>query len=69
MDSLDATKIVPIWIAFAPSINAAAIPLPSASIPVLLDELKKAGKLQPGMKIVVAGFGAGLTWGGMYLEW
>ena len=41
----------------------------SASIPVLLDELKKAGKLQPGMKIVVAGFGAGLTWGGMYLEW
>lgn len=41
----------------------------SASIPVLLDELKKSGKLQPGMKIVVAGFGAGLTWGGMYLEW
>ena len=41
----------------------------SASIPVLLDELKQAGKLQPGMKIIVAGFGAGLTWGGMYLEW
>ena len=41
----------------------------SASIPVLLDELKQEGKLQPGMKIIVAGFGAGLTWGGMYLEW
>ena len=40
----------------------------SASIPVLLDELKQEGKLQPGMKIIVAGFGAGLTWGGMYLE-
>ena len=35
----------------------------------LLDELKQEGKLQPGMKIIVAGFGAGLTWGGMYLEW
>lgn len=41
----------------------------SASVPVLLDELKRAGRLQPGMKIVIAGFGAGLTWGGMYLEW
>ena len=41
----------------------------SASIPVLLDELNKAGRLQPGMKMVVAGFGAGLIWGGMYLEW
>ena len=41
----------------------------SASIPVLLDELKQEGKLQLGMKIIVAGFGAGLTWGGMYLEW
>ena len=41
----------------------------SASIPVLLDELKRDKKLKPGMKLVVAGFGAGLTWGGMYLEW
>ncbi len=41
----------------------------SASIPVLMDELNRAGKLQPGMKLVIAGFGAGLTWGGMYLEW
>lgn len=41
----------------------------SASIPVLLDDLNKQGKLKPGMKLIVAGFGAGLTWGGMYLEW
>jgi 3-oxoacyl-[acyl-carrier-protein] synthase-3 len=41
----------------------------SASIPVLLDQLNKEGKLKPGMKIIIAGFGAGLTWGGCYLEW
>lgn len=41
----------------------------SASIPVLLDDLNKQGKLRPGMKLIAAGFGAGLTWGGMYLEW
>lgn len=41
----------------------------SASIPVLLDTLHQQGKLQRGMKLVMAGFGAGLTWGGCYLEW
>lgn len=41
----------------------------SASIPVLLDELNKSGRLKPGMRIILAGFGAGLTWGGFYLEW
>lgn len=41
----------------------------SASIPVLLDDLNRQGKLKPGMKLIVAGFGAGLTWGGIYLEW
>ncbi len=41
----------------------------SASIPVLLDEMNRAGELSPGLGIVLAGFGAGLTWGGTYLEW
>ena len=41
----------------------------SASIPVLLDTLNRQGKLKPGMKLILAGFGAGLTWGGVYLEW
>ena len=36
IDSFDATKIVPIWIAFAPSIKAAAIPLPSAIPPAAI---------------------------------
>ena len=41
----------------------------SASIPILLDELNRAGKLNRGQKIVLAGFGAGLTWGASILEW
>lgn len=41
----------------------------SACIPILLDELNRKGMLKPGMKLVLAGFGAGLTWGGFYLEW
>lgn len=41
----------------------------SASIPILLDEWNRSGRLQSGMKIIMAGFGAGLTWGATYLEW
>lgn len=41
----------------------------SASIPVLLDDLNRQGRLKRGMKLIIAGFGAGLTWGGMYLQW
>lgn len=41
----------------------------SACIPVLLDSLNREGKLKKGMKLVVAGFGGGLTWGGFYMEW
>lgn len=41
----------------------------SASIPILLDELKKDGRLKRGQKVVLAGFGAGLTWGASLLEW
>lgn len=41
----------------------------SASIPILLDEMKRAGKLKKGQKIVFAGFGAGLSWGATILEW
>lgn len=40
----------------------------SASIPILLDEVRKAGKLKSGMKIVMSGFGAGLTYGAGLLE-
>lgn len=41
----------------------------SASIPILLDELHRAGKLNRGDTLVLAGFGAGLTWGATLLEW
>lgn len=40
----------------------------SASIPILLDEMKEKGMLKPGTKIIMAGFGAGLSWGASYME-
>lgn len=41
----------------------------SASIPILLDEWNRKGKLKRGMKIIMAGFGAGLSWGATLVEW
>lgn len=41
----------------------------SASIPILLDEMNKKGMLEKGQKLVIAGFGAGLTWGASIYEW
>ncbi|MEE1312787.1 MAG: beta-ketoacyl-ACP synthase III [Lachnospiraceae bacterium] len=41
----------------------------SASIPILLDEVNKQGLLKRGDSIVLCGFGGGLTWGAIYLEW
>lgn len=39
----------------------------SASIPILLDEVVRQKKIKPGNKVIMAGFGAGLTWGATYL--
>lgn len=41
----------------------------AASVPILLDELNQKGALHPGDKMILAGFGAGLTWGTALLEW
>lgn len=41
----------------------------AASVPILLDQVCKEGKIQKGDKIVLAGFGAGLTWGACVIEW
>ena len=41
----------------------------SASIPILLDEMNQEGKLCRGDKIILCGFGGGLTWGAILLEW
>ena len=41
----------------------------SATIPVLLDELNRSGRLHRGDRIVLSGFGAGLTYGASVLVW
>lgn len=41
----------------------------SATIPVLLDELNRSGRLVRGQKLVLSGFGAGLTYGASVLIW
>lgn len=41
----------------------------SASIPVLLDQLHRDGRLEKGMKLMLSGFGAGLTYSACVLEW
>lgn len=41
----------------------------SASIPILLNELDQSNRLKTGDRIVMAGFGGGLTWGASIVEW
>ncbi len=41
----------------------------AACIPIALTEAQAAGKLHKGDKIVLVGFGAGLTWGSVALKW
>ena len=41
----------------------------SASIPILLDELNRNNLQEPGDKIELSGFGGGLTWGAVLIEW
>lgn len=40
----------------------------SSSIPIVLERLQKTGKLQQGNKVLLAGFGVGLSWGSCVLE-
>lgn len=41
----------------------------AASIPIVLDEMVEKNMLQRGMKLLLVGFGGGLTWGGTLVEW
>ncbi|MDD3223171.1 MAG: ketoacyl-ACP synthase III [Clostridium sp.] len=41
----------------------------AASIPIALDEMDKKGLLNNGDKIVLVGFGGGLTFGSILIEW
>jgi len=52
------------WLNLADTANTSA-----ASIPISLDQAVRAGELREGMKIVMVGFGSGLTYGGTYCEW
>ncbi len=41
----------------------------AASIPVALCEALSEGKIKEGDKVLIVGFGAGLTWGAALIEW
>lgn len=41
----------------------------SASIPIALAEALDAGRIQDGDTVLLAGFGAGMTWGSVLLTW
>jgi 3-oxoacyl-[acyl-carrier-protein] synthase-3 len=41
----------------------------AATIPICLSEWNAAGKIKKGQNIVLASFGAGFTWGAVYLKW
>ncbi len=36
----------------------------SSTIPILIDELRRSGRLRPGKQTVMIGFGVGLSWAG-----
>lgn len=41
----------------------------SSTIPLTLSHLRDVGRLRPGMRLLLAGFGVGYSWGGCILEW
>ena len=41
----------------------------AASIPIALCEAAEQGRLRPGDRLVLVGFGGGLSWGGMLFSW
>ena len=41
----------------------------AATIPILLAEAERSGKLKPGMKVALTAFGSGFTWGSAIVDW
>jgi len=41
----------------------------SSTIPIALADAVTAGALKPGMTVMLLGFGVGLSWGGLIVEW
>jgi 3-oxoacyl-[acyl-carrier-protein] synthase-3 len=41
----------------------------SPSLPIALRQAELQGILQPGMRVLIAGFGVGFSWGGCIIQW
>lgn len=41
----------------------------AATIPLLLDEGVRTGRIKPGMKVAMSAFGSGFTWGAGIIDW
>lgn len=41
----------------------------AATIPLLLAEAERSGRLKPGMKVAMVAFGSGFTWGAAIADW
>ncbi|WP_010204851.1 3-oxoacyl-ACP synthase III family protein [Salinibacterium sp. PAMC 21357] len=41
----------------------------SSTIPIALVEAERRGALKPEMRVMILGFGVGLSWGGMIVKW
>ena len=41
----------------------------AASIPISITEALEQGRIKPGSKVMMVGFGAGLTWGASLFRW
>jgi 3-oxoacyl-[acyl-carrier-protein] synthase-3 len=41
----------------------------AASIPLVLDEVNREGRINPGDLVLMSGFGAGLAWGSAIIRW
>lgn len=41
----------------------------SSTIPIALADAERSGALRPGMRVMLLGFGVGLSWGGLVAQW
>lgn len=41
----------------------------SSTIPIALAEAEREGRLKRGMRVMLLGFGVGLSWGGLVVDW
>ncbi len=41
----------------------------AATVPLALEEARREGRLEPGARVLLGAFGAGLNWGAVVIEW